>query len=176
MRWFVALITLILGLIVGYLVGNHSEGNVETTKEVFIDTIPYIAPAPVDSTPIRTDIVLLPIACKQTASDSICKPIHKQAQDVDALPFAVCKENHDSVYVQVPITQYTFEEDSVYNLKVSGFHVTLDEINVYQRREVVHIREPPKRWHLGLSVGYGYTPKGFQPTVGVTLTYSLWSF
>lgn len=34
----------------------------------------------------------------------------------------------------------------------------------------------PKRWHLGLQSGLGFTPNGIQPFVGVGVTYSIISW
>lgn len=174
------LIGLLVGLALGWFILRESPTNTsgEVTTEVFIDTIPYVDLVPVDSTLARADIVTLPIVRPpaQKSDNPITKPIPVEVQAVDTLTLAICTENHpDSATVAVPITQYEFE-DSTYNLKVSGFHVSVDELTIYPRREVVTIKQPPNRWHIGISAGYGFTPKGAQPYIGLSLTYSIISF
>lgn len=126
---------------------------------VYVDTVTVIKPMPRDSVVIRYETVTLPaIAPLSTA----------EAADSMAV-------TSDSATVQIPITRQEYG-DSTYHLTVSGYHVAVDEISVFPRREVVTIKHPPKHWHLGVSVGYGMTPQGFQPAVALTLTYSILSF
>lgn len=85
----------------------------------------------------------------------------------------------DSVDVEIPITQKRYA-DSTYTAWVSGYRPSLDSIHIYPRHEVITItntiRQKPKRWNVGLNVGYGLTPKGLQPYVGVGVSYNLFSF
>lgn len=83
----------------------------------------------------------------------------------------------DSVCIDIPIMQKTYS-DSTYTAWVSGYEVTLDSIRVYRREDVVTITEkqPPKRWHIGLTGGYGVCTAGLQPYIGIGVTYSLISF
>jgi opacity protein-like surface antigen len=54
----------------------------------------------------------------------------------------------------------------------------MDSIFVKQRTNTIHIREPTKqkRFSIGLQAGYGMTPKGFQPYVGLGVSVNLWTF
>lgn len=83
----------------------------------------------------------------------------------------------DSATIELPIMQSVYESKD-YKAYVSGVHARLDSIFVYPLHEVVTIREkqPPKRWHIGVTTGYGLTTKGMQPYVGIGLTYSIISF
>lgn len=126
---------------------------------VYVDTVKVVKPVPRDSVVIRYETVTLP---------ALTPPSVKQAVDSAAI-------TTDSATVQIPITRHEYG-DSTYHLTVSGYHVAVDEISVFPRREVVTIKHPPKHWHLGVSVGYGMTPQGFQPAVALTLTYSILSF
>ena len=87
------------------------------------------------------------------------------------------KNGTDSATIELPIMQSVYESKD-YKAYVSGVHARLDSIFVYPLHEVVTIREkqPPKRWHIGVTTGYGLTTKGMQPYVGIGLTYSLISF
>ena len=84
----------------------------------------------------------------------------------------------DSVSVELPIMQSVYEEGTDYKAYVSGVHARLDSIFVYPLHEVVTIKEkqPPKRWHIGITAGYGIGTKGMQPYVGIGITYSIFSF
>lgn len=126
---------------------------------VFVDTVRVVKPVPRDSVVIRYETVTLPAIVPVSTTE-----------DVDSTAATI-----DSATVQIPITRHEYG-DSTYHLTVSGYHVAVDEINVFPRREVVKIREPPKRWHIGVSVGYGYTPRGMQPYIGVSITHSILSF
>jgi opacity protein-like surface antigen len=84
----------------------------------------------------------------------------------------------DSAIVQLPMIQ-RYYGDSTYEAWVSGpVNPRLDSIRVFARTTTVTRREwkPPKRWHVGVTAGYGYGPKGLQPYVGVGITYSVFSF
>lgn len=126
---------------------------------VYVDTVKVIKPVPRDSVVIRYETVTLPAITPLSTAE---------AADSMAV-------TSDSATVQIPITRQEYG-DSTYHLTVSGYHVAVDEISVFPRREVVKIREPPKRWHIGVSVGYGYTPRGMQPYIGVSITHSILSF
>ena len=90
----------------------------------------------------------------------------------------------DTLYVPVPIRQYSFR-DSLYSLDVSGYHVTLDRLEVYPRtvyKTITNTTErtiqEKKRWGIGLQAGYGYNFGSGKagPYVGIGLQYSLWKF
>ena len=91
---------------------------------------------------------------------------------------AVLMVDRDSAIVQLPMIQ-RYYGDSTYEAWVSGpVNPQLDSIRVFARQTIITKREwkPPKRWHIGVTAGYGYGAKGFQPYVGVGITYSIFSF
>lgn len=135
-------------------------------REVFVDTIPYYEPVPRDSTVIRYEVATLTIA------PEVSVPATEVGQDTVVVAHT---QTTDSAKVVIPITQTTYQ-DSTYTAYVSGYRARLDSLFVYPRREVVTIRKPPKRWCIGLQAGYGYTPKGFQPYIGVGISCKLWEF
>lgn len=90
----------------------------------------------------------------------------------------------DTLYVPVPIRQYQFR-DSLYSLDVSGYHVSVDRLEVYPRtiyRTINTTTErtvtDKKRWGMGVQAGYGYNFGTGKPApyVGVGIQYSLWRF
>lgn len=162
MNKLLVLVACVASFVAGYVLGTKptagfcSERGVDTV--VYVDTVRYYIMVPKDSVVLRYRTVMLPVA----AADS--------AMECGA-------DSCDSVAVAVPIVQKHYSGTD-YDAWVSGGWAQLDSLNVYPRKEVVTLREKVKykRWHLGLSVGYGYTPAGFQPYAGVCISYSLISF
>lgn len=145
------------------------EDCVMDTVKVY-DTIPYIEPAPVSTTPIGFINVTIPAPAIPSANlDSLPEIRADTAElasaDVDATA-------PDSLTLQLPITQNVYEGED-YKAYVSGMYPSLDSLFVYPRREIVTIKKPPKRWHIGPTIGFGYTPHGFEPFIGISLTYSI---
>ena len=135
--------------------GWDSTGVVSDTI-TYVDTIPYYKPIPRDSVVIRYITEKLP-AAKQVEPDS------------------AIVASRDSAEVVIPITQKEYKGED-YQAWVSGYQPSLDSLLVFSKTQEITTREKPKRWSVGLSAGYGFTPKGSQPFVGVSLTYRLWDF
>jgi hypothetical protein len=136
------------------------------------DTIPYIEPAPVHSQQVGSKKVTIPTSYIDRGIENLpdirADTAELTSADVEAIA-------PDSLTLQLPITQNVYEGDD-YKAYVSGVYPSLDSLFVYPRREIVTIKKPPKRWHIGPTVGFGYTPHGFEPFVGVSLTYSILDF
>lgn len=128
----------------------------DTVRVTIVDTVRIVCPVVRDSLVVRYVTERLPV--KRDSVQIGCT---------------------DSVDVEIPITQKRYA-DSTYTAWVSGYRPSLDSIHIYPRHEVVTItntiRQKPKRWNVGLNVGYGLTPKGLQPYVGVGVSYNLFSF
>lgn len=153
----------------------------DTTRVTYFDTLYYTQCTPKDSVVLRYVTVKVPVkvdgnteqATKntgQTVGNTGQSAWNTECMDTETA-------QNDSVYIDIPITQKTYS-DSTYTAWVSGYDVTLDSIRVYRREEVVTITEkqPPKRWHLGLTAGYGLGTAGLQPYIGIGVTYSIISF
>lgn len=130
----------------------RSEKVCDTTKVTVVDSVKKSFPVPVDSFVVRYIAKSLPIA-----RDSATKQL-----------------GNDSVKVQIPISQKVYE-DTLYRAYVSGYEPNLDSITIKQRTTyITHtIRDKESRFRIGLQAGYGLTPKGMQPYVGVGLSYRL---
>lgn len=158
-------IALILGIVCGRFVSRPSpESNTDgevVSREVFIDTIPYFHPVAKDSVVVRYEVATLPITQRDTIINNVLATLATEPQD--------------SARVIIPITQTTYA-DSTYTAYVSGYRARLDSIFVYPRHEIVAIKKPPNRWSIGIQAGYGYTPKGFQPYIGVGISWRILEF
>ena len=118
------------------------------------DTIVVRQPIASDSAVIRTEVAYLP-------------PVTQHPSPTTQHP------TPDTVPVLVPIVQKVYT-DSTYTAWVSGYRARLDSIAVYRQTQTVTVRQKPRRWSIGLQAGYGLTPQGPQPYVGVGVTYRLW--
>lgn len=149
----------------------NSEGVVvdSTTTET---TIPDTAPVPRDSVVIKYVYETIPITPPPDTTQNKLTDI--LAVPMDSLAVSV---NGDSATISIPITQTVYETPD-YRAYVSGYRANLDSIFVTKSVLTVRIREPTKqkRFSIGLQAGYGMTPKGFQPYVGIGVSVNLWSF
>ena len=151
--WLLLLASLLLNI---WLYGSitRQPHDVDTDTVTITDTVMVRVPVVRDSVIVRTEIAYL------VRHDTLTRPS-------DSL-------TRDTVPVIIPITQRTYSDDSTYTAWVSGYHASLDSIAVYRQMELVTVRQKPRRWTVGLSAGYGITPKGLQPYVGVGVSYRLW--
>jgi len=174
-------------------VHHYTEGTAEpyrdTIKTTFVDTIPYYKPVPKDSTVIKYVTATLPKA-DDKEDNFPNKTVTELPESVQKFPESdknlqdsvqnFGKIVPDSANVVIPITQKVYDEDT-YTAFVSGYNPSLDSLIFKMPREVVTIKEysKPKRWSVGVQVGYGVTLKGtpqFAPYVGIGVSYNLFSF
>lgn len=157
----------ICGLLLGFIVGlvlsspqSCSQHRTEVVRDTVIDTIPYYMPVPKDSIVIRYQTVKLPV---KKDTDSTEFYAHDSTENI-----------RDSATVEIPITQKHYT-DSAYDAWVSGYLPQLDSIKVYQPNvtNTIYIKPKPQRWNIGITGGYGITPKGFQPYIGIGVTYNI---
>ncbi len=149
-------------------IGGRSDHELPPVRDTVFDTITIEMPVPKDSTVVRYIVRTLPVADYPKDSNSL--QIGKDFGDeTDSVTKA------DSAKVALPITRKVYE-DSTYRAIVSGYEPSLDELTIYNRtiREVEVQREKLRRWSIGIQGGYGMTPKGFQPYIGVGVTYRIW--
>lgn len=178
---------------VHHYTGGTAEPYRDTIKTTFVDTIPYYKPVPKEEKPLGNITAKLPVSVPKLP-ESVQKfpESDKKLQDSVQNFGKSVPEDHfedmgekvtpDSAEVIVPITQ-TVYEDSTYTAYVSGYRASLDSLIFRMPREVTTITnthyQKPKRWSVGIQVGYGMTLKGtpqFAPYVGIGVSYNLFSF
>lgn len=148
----------IIGLIIGAfllsLVWRRCADNTEVVTDTIIKVIKVDRPIVRESTVVKYEVVQLPIV----ANDTIC----------------VSDTIKDSVFVEVPIEQKVYS-DSNYTAWVSGYRPRLDSISITHQEVSFHNRlvnnKGSKRLYLGIQVGYGITPRGMQPYLGLGVSY-----
>ena len=190
---FLAVFVASLCLNVHHYTGGTAEPYRDTIKTTFVDTIPYYKPVPKEEKPLGNITAKLPVSVPKLP-ESVQKfpESDKKLQDSVQNFGKSVPEDHfedmgekvtpDSAEVIVPITQ-TVYEDSTYTAYVSGYRASLDSLIFRMPREVTTITnthyQKPKRWSIGIQVGYGMTLKGtpqFAPYVGIGVSYNLFSF
>ena len=153
----------ILGLIIGAfllsLFWRRCADGTEVVTDTIFKVIKVDRPIVRESTIVRYEVVQLPIVAK----DTIC----------------VSDTIKDSVFVEVPIEQKVYS-DSNYTAWVSGYRPRLDSISITHQEVSFHNRlvnnGSNKRLYLGIQVGYGITPRGMQPYLGLGVSYNFFGF
>ena len=97
--------------------------------------------------------------------------LHRAVHDTTTTVVHDTTAVHDSVLVEVPITEKRYETEN-YRATVRGFQPEL--VDIWVKRETDIVRVPVrKRWSftVGPQVGIGYTPAGVQPYAGAGVTF-----
>lgn len=167
----VALAACAVNLLLGVLHYRHGKDGVQvrdTVRTVYVDTVRIDKPVARDSVVARYVKVRVPRA------DS-----GKDTLDGRYKNSGGTYKNTDSAEVVIPITQKRYS-DTTYTAWVSGYRPALDSIHVFPRREVVTVtqtqRGKAKRWGVGFHAGYGLTPHGLQPYIGVGVNCNILAF
>ncbi len=166
----------------GWWVREYHVPDVGTVVETRIDTVYYERPQSIASTlrPVTVNvprILFAPAVVAENATTGSSSEIPNNSGNVSEMPTS----SADSVAVELAIETRTYE-DSLYRAQVSGpavgsYRPTLDWIEVYNRTNTI-TRTKTKRNRFAVTAGVGaaYTPRGFQPTIGVQVGVVLWGF
>lgn len=166
----IALIMCIASFVVGrmsktsdYPVG-HAEEVVNRIDEV--KEVSDIAPATRDSIVVKYQYVSVPLTLPP--EDSIIG--RSIVSDIAVVV------SGDTAQLQIPISQKVYESED-YRAYISGYHAQMDSIFIKQRTTTIKLREPYQmpRFSVGVHAGYGMTPKGFQPYVGIGVSLNLFN-
>jgi hypothetical protein len=144
-----------------YQCGRRSVRKPENNKEIKRDTITSVI---TDNKPVVTSLKPLyfyKVVRKKdarTAKDTIYK---------DSISLV-----HDTL--SIPITQQLYT-GSNYKAYVSGYHQSLDSINVVSRTVTNTITKyrNRSRWNIGVSAGYGINHSGLTPFIGIGVTWNI---
>ncbi|WP_304423480.1 DUF6808 domain-containing protein [uncultured Duncaniella sp.] len=169
-------------------VPGRAECATDTVK--VYDTIPYLLPKPQDELAIGTSRYTLPkyyFIGVGAGGEPRCSGANETTCLVDSIGLSFFygtgaggepRCSRDSAIVELPIIQRHYA-DSTYEAWISGpIDPRLDSLQLFAPTTIITKQEwkPPKKWHIGPTIGYGYTPHGFEPYIGVSITYSILSF
>lgn len=128
-------------------------GHIEVERDTIVvrDTIREYYPQEVKRVVVRTERVEVPVIVRDTI--------------------------HDTVYVNVPIEEREYKSRD-YRVVIGGFNPYLKSIDVYPQTVYINATETitkQKRWNIsfGAQMGYGFTPKGWQPYTGLGITFGI---
>lgn len=133
----------------------------------------------VDKPVVTTDTITLIDTIREPVYEesSVVRYITRRLKVTDTLRLhdSVQIGFRDSVYVDVPIVQKTYQGTD-YKAWVSGYEPSLDSISIAHKiiTNTITIKDK-KRWGLGIQMGVGYNGK-IAPYVGVGLQYNLIKF
>lgn len=162
------LVLLLLGFmcifVIGFVIGKFSSYTraVGEIRKVVYDTIAIYQPVPRDSVVLRYKTVPVKKAAQTTTKQPTLS--NSLASNI----ITIHDEGTDSTQVTIPITQKVYS-DSTYTAYVSGYDVSLDSIFIREKTVEVtkFIEKKRSRFSIGIQVGYGVTPKGPQPFIGI---------
>lgn len=98
--------------------------------------------------------------------------IRQRGDVVRKLPIAMSADSvSDSAEVVVPIEQKIYASHD-YKAYVTGYMSRLDSIEIYKPVNRVR-RQSAGRFSVGVQAGYGFTPRGLQPYIGLGVTVRL---
>lgn len=78
----------------------------------------------------------------------------------------------DTLWIELPRERVEVRDTS-FTAWVSGYQPALDSIEIYQQTVTITKTVPAPRWSLGIQGGVGITPAGFQPYLGVGISYRI---
>lgn len=86
----------------------------------------------------------------------------------------------DTIEVSVPILTYQFDttisteqHETSINAVISGFDVNVEQLTTTTKITQQQPNFRGSRWSFGMQLGYGITPKGFQPYIGIGIGYRI---
>lgn len=148
----------------------------DTVRVTVYDTLTVVQPAPAVVTQLTDAVKRLPRALR--ANKNALRDSALTAEvDLNINKSAYPDTGLDSAAVIVPMERKVYTDSTNYRAVISGAWASLDTIEVYPRREIVTVRQPPDRRRFGVSLmaGYGYAGK-WTPFVGVGVSYNLFRF
>lgn len=159
MRTFRTILCIAALFFAGWWLGRRS---VDIRTEIHVDTVFYERPKPFH-------------VSDQTISVNVPKWLFAR----DTVYETVVVSETDSVQVEVPVRTLEYR-DSTYYARVVGPVVgslapRLDWIETYDRT-ITRTVTKPNRFAVTVGAGVGYTPQGFQPTIGMGVGVILWQW
>lgn len=141
------------------------------------DTLTVVQPAPVAVVPLPDVVKRLPRWIQSVNKNAQRDSALTGAVQISSIDSAYSDTAMDSVAVIVPMEQKVYTDSANYRAVISGAWVALDTIEVYPRREIVTIKQPPdnRHWGVSLMAGYGWAGK-WTPFVGVGVSFNLFRF
>jgi hypothetical protein len=159
MKWKISILIGLLLLCVGICAGMMLTRSCQKPKEIVKETI-------------KTDTLTL--VRIDTITQVLPQPYKVVVRDTIYI--------NDTINGNIFVQQIKEYKDSTYYARISGINAYLEEIKVFPRTEYKYITttekvyQKPKKWGIGVQVGYGVGKNGIQPYVGVGIQYDFLRF
>jgi hypothetical protein len=111
------------------------------------------------------------VIVRDTLRERVFVPVERRIARVDTV-FLEMPASRDSVQAIVPIERVVYHTDN-YRAVVEGFRPSLVELDIFRATTIVTKTPIPRRWSIGLQAGYGLTPRGAAPYLGLGVEYRL---
>lgn len=173
----------------GWFSGGEHTRRKMTSPENLISTDTTTTRVPIQDTPVlvdsvaveRIDPVVVPVIHSNVEKPAKTPDLPVVIIESDSTDVAVSDSMRivipDSARVVFPITSKIYETEN-YRAVVTGYKPELSEITIFAPRTTVRNGYvDTKRWRctVGAQIGYGITPAGAQPYVGIGFTFG-WTF
>ncbi len=130
-----------------------------------------------------------PVVTERHTTDTLYRIVHdttvlekiayKEKRVVDTTYIVV----RDSIFVPVPISEYRFKEDGLFDITARGFDVSLSNVTVYPKTEYRTITNTVEKevyrnsWNCFIGVGFWAFDREIVPTVNLLVkTQNKWVF
>lgn len=107
---------------------------------------------------------------------TVSEPVYITRRELDTVWVPVVTPQHDTV--EAPLVREQVEwSDTLSTVWASGVLVAVDSVRHYVSERVIYERIPVpvkerKPWGLGVTAGYGVTPRGLEPFVGIGVSWT----
>ena len=85
----------------------------------------------------------------------------------------------DSIFVEVPISVKHYKDtlaETAFSFDLRGYNCKVDKLYIQNLKVCPEQKKVPKRWGIGVQLGYGATKDGLSPYLGLGLSYDLVQF
>lgn len=175
------LLAVTLLVVAGYLTGRHKG------RQDVLEHLPQVDTSAIIQEMVDTSAI---IASVVPAGSEVIRISHLDSlQSLASKPPVIVEVEkpvlviRDSiVYVSVPISSYTFQgcqDDVDYLIQAQGYDVTLGSVKFrYPQTTITKTISVPRKCHWGIGVqgGFGVSPGGLTPYIGLGIQYNLLSW
>lgn len=107
------------------------------------------------------------------------RPIVRRVTDTIVVSLPAVADTIEAVEVAMPVEQAVYAGEN-YRAYVSGYLPRLDSLQFISKEVIRTVAVPgsvqTKRFSVGIQAGYGYTPRGFQPYIGIGVSIGIVRF
>ena len=110
------------------------------------------------------------------------RPVYRYSETIETMYVHVHDTivRNDTTYIPLPRERKTYGDER-YTAVVSGYQPSLDRLEIYMENQTITSyvvpKENPKRWGIGVQVGYGAAARDgsvyLSPYIGIGISYDI---